>query len=103
MAVVVVAGRTPVYELTAADLVVRSLNELSFVNAGVIKDRFVDVMALMAEIGRESVQRHQAVRWAHRAKHPSGARQLHDLIPRSRGSRQYKTGIEALDAQARGH
>lgn len=32
MAVVAVAGRTPVYELTAADLVVRSLSELSFVN-----------------------------------------------------------------------
>jgi HAD superfamily hydrolase (TIGR01509 family) len=32
MAVVAVAGRTPVYELTAADLVVRSLEELSFVN-----------------------------------------------------------------------
>jgi HAD superfamily hydrolase (TIGR01509 family) len=32
MAVVAVAGRTPVYELTAADLVVRSLDELSFIN-----------------------------------------------------------------------
>ena len=32
MAVVVVAGRTPVYDLTAADLVVRSLDELSFIN-----------------------------------------------------------------------
>ena len=32
MAAVVVAGRHPVYELTAADLVVRQLDELSFVN-----------------------------------------------------------------------
>ena len=32
MAAVVVAGRVPVYELTAADLVVRQLDELSFVN-----------------------------------------------------------------------
>ena len=32
MAVVTVAGRTPVYELTAADLVVRDLSELSFIN-----------------------------------------------------------------------
>lgn len=32
MAVVVVAGRTPMYDLTAADLVVRSLDELSFIN-----------------------------------------------------------------------
>ena len=32
MACVVVAGRNPLYELTAADLVVRQLEELSFVN-----------------------------------------------------------------------
>ena len=32
MASVVVAGRNPLYELTAADLVVRQLDELSFVN-----------------------------------------------------------------------
>ena len=32
MAAVVVAGRHPVYELTAADLVIRQLDELSFVN-----------------------------------------------------------------------
>jgi hypothetical protein len=32
MACVVVAGRNPVYELTAADCVVRQLDELSFVN-----------------------------------------------------------------------
>ena len=32
MAAVVVAGRHPVYELTAADLVVRQLSDLSFVN-----------------------------------------------------------------------
>lgn len=32
MQCVVVAGRQPVYELTAADLVVRSLSEVSFVN-----------------------------------------------------------------------
>ena len=32
MAVVVVAGRNPLYELTAADLVVRQLDELSFIN-----------------------------------------------------------------------
>jgi HAD superfamily hydrolase (TIGR01509 family) len=32
MAVVVVAGRNPLYELTAADLVVRQLGELSFIN-----------------------------------------------------------------------
>lgn len=32
MAVVGVAGRTPAYDLTAADLVVRSLDELSFMN-----------------------------------------------------------------------
>ncbi len=32
MQCITVAGRTPVYELTAADLVVRQLSELSFVN-----------------------------------------------------------------------
>lgn len=32
MACVVVAGRNPLYELTAADLVVKQLQELSFVN-----------------------------------------------------------------------
>ena len=32
MACVVVAGRNPLYELTAADLVVRQLEELSLVN-----------------------------------------------------------------------
>ena len=32
MAAVVVAGRTPMYELSAADLIVRQLSELSFVN-----------------------------------------------------------------------
>lgn len=32
MQCVVVAGRHPVYELTAADLVVRQLDELSFIN-----------------------------------------------------------------------
>lgn len=32
MACVVVAGRNPLYELTAADLVVKQLHELSFVN-----------------------------------------------------------------------
>ena len=32
MAAVVVAGRHPVYELSAADLVVRQLSELSIVN-----------------------------------------------------------------------
>ena len=32
MAAVVVAGRHPVYELSAADLIVRQLSELSFVN-----------------------------------------------------------------------
>ena len=32
MACVVVAGRNPLYELTAADLVVRQLQELSLVN-----------------------------------------------------------------------
>ena len=32
MQCVVVAGRTPMYELTAADMVVRQLDELSFIN-----------------------------------------------------------------------
>ena len=32
MACVVVAGRNPLYELTAADLVVRQLEEISLVN-----------------------------------------------------------------------
>lgn len=32
MACIVVAGRNPLYELTAADLVVRQLEELSLVN-----------------------------------------------------------------------
>ena len=32
MACVVVAGRNPLYELTAADLVVKQLEELSFIN-----------------------------------------------------------------------
>lgn len=32
MQCITVAGRTPVYELTAADLVIRQLGELSFVN-----------------------------------------------------------------------
>jgi hypothetical protein len=47
MRAVVVAGRKPLYEMGAADLVVRGLDELSFIN---LKQLFSDEEAVQANV-----------------------------------------------------
>ncbi len=47
MRAVVVAGRKPLYELGAADLVVRGLDELSFIN---LKQLFSDEESVEAQV-----------------------------------------------------
>ena len=51
MRAVVVAGRKPLYELGAADLVVRGLDELSFIN---LKQLFSDEESVEAQVRTDS-------------------------------------------------
>ena len=55
MASVVVAGRNPLYELTAADLVVRQLDELSFVN---LKQLFCMEDTVSSQVSHPEVHLH---------------------------------------------
>ena len=67
MACVVVAGRNPLYELTAADLVVRQLEELSLVNLKQLfqlEDRVDPRVSLLRSFGRVLICTASEVCWA---------------------------------------
>lgn len=61
MRAVVVAGRKPLYELGAADLVVRGLDELSFIN---LKQLFSDEESVEAHVSACAVQLYKCIRSA---------------------------------------